>query len=270
MKCTLTITASTTTLASLLSIIENYDVEVKTAPSVDEPVNTTVIVEQTPISVESVIVEQPIAPVTPVVAPTPASVDAELDANGIPWDDRIHAKTKARVKDDTWRKKRGVDDVIYESVVAELKASVAPAMPTGDAPVVPVVEQPVAPVVPVTPPMPNGDTVVPNAPVTDPVVSVAPTVAPTPAPVADIVQPVEPVTAQPVAAGSVDFNGFMQTLGKNMQTNPTKVNTIYLTTIKDEIGTAFNTSLSAITDIAANPAMIDYAIQLMQRDNTWA
>jgi len=45
----------------------------------------------------------------------------ELDANGLPWDARIHAGSKAKLQDGTWRKKRGVDDEDYNRIVEELK-----------------------------------------------------------------------------------------------------------------------------------------------------
>lgn len=46
---------------------------------------------------------------------------AELDADGLPWDDRIHASSKARNADGTWRKKRGVDEVTFGQIAAELQ-----------------------------------------------------------------------------------------------------------------------------------------------------
>lgn len=52
---------------------------------------------------------------------TPAVTTAELDADGLPWDHRIHASTKTKVKDGTWKKKRGVDADTVASVTAELK-----------------------------------------------------------------------------------------------------------------------------------------------------
>lgn len=49
----------------------------------------------------------------------------QVDADGIPWDDRIHSSNKARNADNTWRKKRGVDEVTYGRVHAELQAQYA-------------------------------------------------------------------------------------------------------------------------------------------------
>ena len=70
----------------------------------------------------------------PAVPAVPAAA-VELDSEGKPWDPELHASSKAKIGDGTWRKKR----------------SAAPAVPTPPAAlVVPTV--PVAPVVP-TPPV---------------------------------------------------------------------------------------------------------------------
>ena len=55
--------------------------------------------------------------------PPPPTVNAtaDTDANGIPWDVRIHAGTKAKLKDGTWKKKRGIDDALVTKVEDELK-----------------------------------------------------------------------------------------------------------------------------------------------------
>lgn len=42
------------------------------------------------------------------------------DKNGLPWDERIHAGTKALNADGTWKKRRGVDDTTVAAVTAEL------------------------------------------------------------------------------------------------------------------------------------------------------
>jgi len=51
--------------------------------------------------------------------------ETNLDANGLPWDARIHAGSKAKLQDGTWRKKRGVDEEDYNRVVEELKQLMA-------------------------------------------------------------------------------------------------------------------------------------------------
>ena len=48
-----------------------------------------------------------------------------LDKNGIPWDGRIHASSKALVADGSWRAKRGVDPTLVTTVTAELRGAQA-------------------------------------------------------------------------------------------------------------------------------------------------
>jgi len=75
------------------------------------------------------------APAVPAAVPVPpAGADAAptnaLDKAGLPWDERIHASTKAKNADGTWRQKRGVDPATVEQVTASLRALVAiPAVP---------------------------------------------------------------------------------------------------------------------------------------------
>lgn len=60
----------------------------------------------------------------------PPKTDVEVDTNGMPWDMRIHAGTKTKVKDGSWKKKPRVDKAVVESVEAELVALMAiPASP---------------------------------------------------------------------------------------------------------------------------------------------
>lgn len=63
------------------------------------------------------------------IEPTPAEQDDILDADGLPWDNRIHSRGKTRLSDDTWRLARKPNDktdeewsTYVESVKSELKA----------------------------------------------------------------------------------------------------------------------------------------------------
>lgn len=170
-----------------------------------------------------------------------------VDSDGVPWDDRIHAPSKAQNKDDTWRKKKKLDPAFVASVEAELKSAVA----QSPAPVAPVAPMPN--VTPVTsPPMPPVDQQQQPAPVQQ-------TAPPTPAPA-------------PAAEG-MDFHTFMQHLSAQMQkrdeAGQPMVNADYLAKITAEMAGAFQVQLTAITDIAAQPNMIAYAVQLLQRDGKW-
>jgi len=73
-----------------------------------------------------------LGPASSAAPVTPAGV--ELDAKGIPWDNRIHADSKNKIADGTWRKKRNLDPATVATVEAELRtlmgAPVVPLAPT--------------------------------------------------------------------------------------------------------------------------------------------
>lgn len=91
---------------------------------------------------------------TPGVASSVAGVD--LDAKGMPWDNRIHAESKGKIADGTWRKKRNLDPTVLATVEAELcqlmGAPGTPLAPT-TAPIAPT--PPLAPAAPVTANLPT-------------------------------------------------------------------------------------------------------------------
>lgn len=69
-------------------------------------------------------------------AAAPGVVSVEVDAAGMPWDERIHQKGKSKKKDNTWKLKKGVDMALVQSVTAELAArrAAAPAPTAGSLP----------------------------------------------------------------------------------------------------------------------------------------
>ncbi len=74
------------------------------APDVGKPADPLVQPEAAPAPVP------PAAAVFTPPAPTPAAPEApavELDSEGQPWNAELHASTKAKIADGTWRKKRG-------------------------------------------------------------------------------------------------------------------------------------------------------------------
>lgn len=91
----------------------------------------------------------------------PAEPAVELDKNGIPWDERIHAGTKRKNADGTWSLKKGVDKELAAQIIAEyqsagggVEAPAAPSKPSA----------PAAPSAP-TPPSPPAAPSKPSAPV---------------------------------------------------------------------------------------------------------
>lgn len=71
--------------------------------------------------------QQSSVPLPPVAASGPLVAGLDLDSKGMPWDGRIHAATRAKVADGTWRMKRGIDQAMVDLVRAEhAKAAAAP------------------------------------------------------------------------------------------------------------------------------------------------
>lgn len=98
------------------------------------------------------------ASLTAVTTDNVASVvSTELDKNGIPWDERIHAGTKRKNADGTWSLKKGVDKELAAQIIAEYQ-SAAPATTTVPAapaaPAKPGVPTPPAPPAAPVPPAP--------------------------------------------------------------------------------------------------------------------
>lgn len=96
-------------------------------------------------------------PSPPPAAVTPGPVGA-VDAKGLPWDERIHASSRAKIADGSWRMKRGVQSHVIEAVEAELRAqSMQPgtiADPVACAAALPAVPPP--PAAPAPAPLPPG------------------------------------------------------------------------------------------------------------------
>jgi len=72
-------------------------------------------------------------------APVDPQAGVELDANGSPWIEAVHATTKTQTVKGVWKSKRGVDkDVVAEAeAAARAKISGTPQPVTPDEPVVP-------------------------------------------------------------------------------------------------------------------------------------
>ena len=76
-------------------------------------------------------VPEPVAALTELeTPPAPELVEAAcadlLDSSGLMWDARIHASTRTKISDGTWKMKRGVEPEIVAQVMAELKGAPAP------------------------------------------------------------------------------------------------------------------------------------------------
>ena len=95
------------TLNARLDVLENGQFIQPVGVTIKNNTDTTLVTEQTETG----------ATVTTV----------ELDKNGIPWDERIHAGTKRKNADGTWSLKKGVDKELAAQIIAEYQS--APAAP---------------------------------------------------------------------------------------------------------------------------------------------
>lgn len=188
---------------------------------------------------------------------TPAVV-GQLDANGLPHDNRIHSEPAKLTTKGVWRARRGVATQLVAQVEAELRARMqsAPAA-TPPMPTVPAMPEATAPAA--VPPMPQ-----PNAaPVYTP--PAAQPVATPPMPPA--VQPA-PQPTPPAATGAVDFGTFMQMFTAKMATNP-GLNGEYLAWAVPQLNAAHGVNMNVITDIVQCPHVIPAAIALFTENGRW-
>lgn len=158
---------------------------------------------------EPVVTCSPIQHNEPVVT---SFTSNEVDADGFPWDARIHAGTKSKKKDGRWTTRRGLDDLTLKSVESELlMKSPAP------------------------------------APLANPAEMFSPV---------NLTQPVQQF-ATIVEKKEVTFESFMKSLGAGFATRillPSDISDLV-----QQISLRFNENINAITDIASNKEMINFA-----------
>lgn len=85
------------------------------AASIPPPATPNIVVPPPPAN---------IAPTTPthgVASSGAVASSVDLDSKGLPWDERIHAGSKAKVKDGSWRMKKELDPAHVAAVEAELR-----------------------------------------------------------------------------------------------------------------------------------------------------
>lgn len=97
-----------------------------TAPAAPMPTLTNSAPAPVPPAPMPASVAPPVAP--PIPAPAP-SAGVMVDAQGLPWDARIHSSSKECVADGSWRKRRNTAPELVTAVEAELRATMsAPAV----------------------------------------------------------------------------------------------------------------------------------------------
>lgn len=193
--------------------------------------------------------------------PVATIAPGEVDKDGVPWDERIHAATKGKTAEGVWRRKRNIPDDFYTKLSAELKARGA----TLTAPVA-VVASPIPVAAPAPAPMPSPTPVpvatAPTAAVPIPTPApAAPAPAPAPAPVAAPIPTPVPETA-PVAeaAPEIDFAKLMQIVGLGVQSG--KIDPPYLAWLGETYG--FGANIGAL---ATMPAVVPTVYAQLQVDN---
>ena len=173
---------------------------------------------ETPRDAAEALLQQEAARVSVAAPPPPpaepaAAGSVQLDKEGVPYDARIHSGTPTMNADGTWRKKRGIDEVEYGRIHAELQAQYAG---QGNA------QLQITTGTTNAPPAPNGSDIAPTPPAPPPPVSPDPTAsvpAAPPPPPADVPNAPAPPTANtappaaesaPVAGSFGDFAAFVQ------------------------------------------------------------
>lgn len=146
-------------------------------------------------------VATPPAPAPAATLPPPPP-GIEVDAQGVPWDTRIHSGSRAKIADGTWRQKRNLDPEVFKAVMDELRQTMgverrAPQPPAPPAPQEVFAPHPPVPPVPAAVPMPPVDSD-DNGPVAAPATPVVP-----PAPfVASATPPAPPISSTPPVPAS--------------------------------------------------------------------
>ena len=187
----------------------------------------------------------------------PANVNApNVDASGLPWDARIHSEKKTMGKDNTWRKRRGVDPALVTSVENELRARTA--QQAG-----------------MYMPPPN------NAPpITTPVMQPMqqPQYQPQPGPGPQYGQPgmttpPQQPQYQPGPAPAMDFNAFMSHLSNKMNQRDANgmpiIDAGYLASLSQKLSQSLQRPINHIAEVSNDPNAIAMAINFLTADGKW-
>lgn len=160
-------------------------------------------------------------------------VTGQVDADGLPWDERIHSSNKKKTAKGVWVARRGVDDITRMSVVNELRGvpATAPSQQFAH------LGNPIPPAL--------GDIPVHM----------------TEAPVVPVTQLASIVTA-PAQYTITDVFGKIQPMfAANMADAQT-----YINSLTQRLSIQFQVQVQSINDIAGRPDMIAFAMQLMAND----
>lgn len=169
------------------------------------------------------------------------NVSGQKDADGLPWDERIHSSNKKIKADGRWTTRRNVDPATHAAVLAELRGQSQPAFNPAAQNFNP------APVQPAYNPAPV-------QPAYNPMAAQPAYNQPQPA------QNFNPAPAAPVQ----DFTGLFNTVQNLFQTG--RADLPWLTSLTTRLSQQFGVQVGAINDIAARPDMIAAAFQMIATD----
>jgi hypothetical protein len=166
-------------------------------------------------------------------APSPST--STVDADGMPWDERIHSSNRKMTARGVWTRRKNVDDAVYNSVVAELRGAPQAPITTAFAADLPHPDQ----WVPTVPPIESQQ--FPPA----------------------IVQPVYAVPAPaPVATYTInDLFIKLQQLFANGQAD-----VAYMNSLNSRLSQMYNVQVNSINDVATRADMIASAFELIAQD----
>lgn len=169
-----------------------------------------------------------------------SNVNGVFDAEGMPWDKRIHSSSKKITAKGIWNRRKGVPEDTFLTITNEIRANQQPAQPHyAPQPVQPVQQPQYAPQ-PIQPQYQQ------------PVQPVQPQYAPQP------VQPVAPPAGR-------DFNALLTKISQMFQKNAAEATT-YVNSLTQRLSQAYNFQVNSMNDISARPDMIDFSFQLLAAD----
>ena len=172
-------------LNTRLDVLENGQFIQPVGVTIKNNTDTTLVTEQTETGATVTTVEQTTTELL--------GEGVELDKNGIPWDERIHAGTKRKNADGTWSLKKGVDKELAAQIIAEYQSA-------GGG-----VEAPAAPSAPAKPGVPSAPT--PPSPPTAPSKPSAPAAPSAPTPPSPPSAPSKPSAPVPPAPPKAEDAG---------------------------------------------------------------
>lgn len=189
---------------------------------------------------------------------TTSDVTGQRDADGLPWDARIHSSNKKKKADGRWVSRRNVDESTYNQVVNELRSGASAPMPVQGGYTQPAPQYSAPPMPPVNTPhtMPAqnyGNPPIPPA---------AHQYGEPPRPPGYTAPANSMPPAQPATRNINDLFGKIQQI---CASDPAGAGS-YINSLTSRLSQQFQVQVSSVNDITNRPDMIDYAFQLIAAD----